>query len=35
MNRINASRGNQEAAIAQGEADKTLAIKRAEAEDKG
>lgn len=32
MNRINASRRNQEAAIAQGEADKTLAIKRAEAE---
>jgi len=32
MNRINASRRNQEAAIAQGEADKTLVIKRAEAE---
>jgi len=32
MNRINATRRNQEAAIAQGEADKTLAIKRAEAE---
>lgn len=32
MNRINASRRNQEAAIAQGEADKTLLIKRAEAE---
>ena len=32
MNNINASRRNQEAAIAQGEADKTLAIKRAEAE---
>jgi regulator of protease activity HflC (stomatin/prohibitin superfamily) len=32
MNNINASRRNQEAAIAQGEADKTLMIKRAEAE---
>jgi regulator of protease activity HflC (stomatin/prohibitin superfamily) len=32
MNRINASRRNQEAAIAQGEADKILAVKRAEAE---
>lgn len=32
MNRINASRRNQEAAIAQGEADKTIVIKRAEAE---
>jgi regulator of protease activity HflC (stomatin/prohibitin superfamily) len=32
MNRINASRRNQEAALAQGEADKTLAVKRAEAE---
>jgi len=32
MNRINASRRNQEAAVAQGEADKTLVIKRAEAE---
>ncbi|HUB92986.1 MAG TPA: SPFH domain-containing protein [Verrucomicrobiae bacterium] len=32
MNNINASRRNQEAAIAQGEADKTLTIKRAEAE---
>jgi regulator of protease activity HflC (stomatin/prohibitin superfamily) len=32
MNKINASRRNQEAAIAQGEADKTLMIKRAEAE---
>lgn len=32
MNRINASRRNQEAAIAQGEADKILVIKRAEAE---
>jgi len=32
MNRINASRRNQEAAIAQGEADKILVVKRAEAE---
>lgn len=32
MNRINASRRNQEAANAQGEAEKILAIKRAEAE---
>lgn len=32
MNRINAFRRNQEAAVAQGEADKILAIKRAEAE---
>ena len=32
MNRINASRRNQEAALAQGEADKTLVVKRAEAE---
>ena len=32
MNRINAARRNQQAAIAQGEADKILAIKRAEAE---
>ena len=32
MNNINASRRNREAAIAQGEADKTLAVKRAEAE---
>ncbi len=32
MNDINASRRNQEAAIAKGEADKTLMIKRAEAE---
>jgi regulator of protease activity HflC (stomatin/prohibitin superfamily) len=32
MNRINASRRNQEAAVAQGEADKILVVKRAEAE---
>jgi len=32
MNRINASRRNQEPAIAQGEADKILVVKRAEAE---
>jgi regulator of protease activity HflC (stomatin/prohibitin superfamily) len=32
MNNINASRRNREAAIAQGEADKTLAVKRAEAD---
>ncbi len=32
MNKINASRRNQEAAIAQGEADKILVVKRAEAE---
>jgi len=32
MNNINASRRNREAALAQGEADKTLAVKRAEAD---